>query len=77
MKATLTFDLPEEKSDLLVCLKGNSYLVALWDLDQWLRRKCKYGDNKPVGEGDFAEEVQTQLRKEMECHGCSLEDGEE
>ncbi len=70
MKATITYDLPEELPELLVHLKGQTYLTVLWELDQWLRSKDKYGDK------DWADEVSQRLREEMEERGCSLEDGE-
>lgn len=70
MKATVTYELPEELPDLLVHLRGQAYLASLWDLDQWLRAKWKYGDE------EWAEEVQEQLGVELERRGCSLEDGE-
>ena len=74
MKATITYELPEELPELLVHLKGQSYLTALWEVDQRLRTTSKHGEDE--AEGDFADNVRTMIREELEYRGCSLEDGE-
>lgn len=44
MKGILQFDLPEEGQDYQDAIKGGDYKAVLWDLDQFLRNKVKYGD---------------------------------
>jgi len=70
MKATITYDLPEELPDMLVHLRGSSYLLVLWELDNRLRAAYKY-ENK-----EWADEVREWIRDEMGSRGVSLEDGE-
>ncbi len=42
VKATLTFELPEELDELKQALLAGSYSGALWDISQELRRRTKY-----------------------------------
>lgn len=42
MKATLTFNLPDEKDDLLCAQRGSEYLSIIQELDEFLRSKIKY-----------------------------------
>lgn len=41
-KATLEYSLPEEKSEFDTARQGVDYMLALQDLDNWLRAKLKY-----------------------------------
>jgi hypothetical protein len=72
MKATLTFNLPDEFSDLQMAMKGYKYLLVLWDLDQEWRSKIKYTEEETVR----YEDLRTDIRDRLEEYGCSLEDGE-
>ncbi len=42
MKATLEFNLPEEKEDFDFATNGFNYYMALVEMDEWLRREYKY-----------------------------------
>jgi hypothetical protein len=42
MKATLTFNLPEEQHEFANATQGAKMRSVLWELDQWLRAKLKY-----------------------------------
>jgi len=42
MKATLTFNLPQEDHEYSNAVDGSKMRSVLWDLDQWLRAKLKY-----------------------------------
>ncbi len=42
MKATLEFNLPEEKEDFDFANNGFNYYMALVEMDEWLRREYKY-----------------------------------
>lgn len=44
MKATLTFNLPEESHEFDNATQGSNMRSVLWDFDQWLRSKTKYED---------------------------------
>lgn len=43
MKATLTFDLPEEQHEHLAAVHGMEFCTILWDLDQEFRGWLKHG----------------------------------
>jgi len=44
-KVTIEFDLCEDAHDLQMALNGEKFLGLLWDLDQELRQKLKYGSD--------------------------------
>lgn len=48
MRVTLTFDLPEEKTELFDALRGIEWELVAWDLDQWLRSEIKYQDKNEL-----------------------------
>ena len=45
MKATLTFDLPDERSEHLAAVHGLDWALVVWTLDQELRARIKHGKN--------------------------------
>ena len=48
--ATLKFNLPEEKSEYDLAIKGGDYYSALWEIDQRCRSITKYGEKIDVYE---------------------------
>ena len=46
MKATLTFDLPEENDEHSYAVNGWRYALVLNDLNEWLRTQIKHGEMK-------------------------------
>jgi hypothetical protein len=64
MKATLTFDLdtPDGRDDLLTALHGLRYSLALWAVDQYCRKICKYGEPGTVD----LEHIRSLIREETE-----------
>jgi hypothetical protein len=68
MKAKLTFELPEDKDDLTLALKGSSLWCVLWDFDQKMREMIKY-----TGERPSPEEVREILREIMDWHDISFD----
>lgn len=46
-KATLEFNLPEEQDEFNTACRAGDYKAALFEFDQKLRSKCKYGDGTP------------------------------
>lgn len=48
MKATLEFNLPEDKEDFDFATNGINYYSALVEFDQWLRSEYKYNDNEAM-----------------------------
>jgi hypothetical protein len=59
-EAILKFNLPEEASEFHDAVEGTSYLVALQEMDEFLRQKLKYGGLKK-GEGDAYEQIREKL----------------
>lgn len=45
MKATLTFNLPEDQDDFNNAVKGIDYKIALQEIAEYLRRELKYNQN--------------------------------
>lgn len=50
MKATLEFNLPEEKDEYDFANNGLNYYSALVEFDQWLRSEYKYNGNEAMYE---------------------------
>ena len=69
MKATLTFDLPDEQDDFDNATNGAKWRVAMWDFRQALRQKYKHG-----GQETFTtEELLDMIREAHEAHDLQLE----
>jgi hypothetical protein len=52
MKATLEFTLPEEQVEFDCAVDGVKWMSAMWDLDQYLRKKIKY-ESEEMSEDTF------------------------
>ena len=48
MKATLEFNLPEDREDFNYANNGFNYYMALVEMDEWLRSEYKYNDNEEM-----------------------------
>jgi len=79
MKAILEFNLDdlEDETAYARCIKAKSMAIVLWDLDQHLRNKCKYGDES--GELDditykALNDVRDTLREMMNDNGIDLDE---
>ena len=68
MKATLTFDLPEEQSEHLAAVHGSDWKLVAWRLNEFLHRCRK--DDIPVSTQQLSEH----LHEQIEMLGLSLED---
>lgn len=75
MKATLEFDILEERSELEQALNGWRYSLALWELDQYLRGIVKYGnkDMEGMSYSDTAQAIRERLSELMEENKISLD----
>ena len=74
MRATLEFNLPEEKREHLYAVHGMDFLCSLFDLDQALRQQIKH--NHPGRSADYlqaCEDIRGWLREYMDTNGVSLE----
>ena len=72
MKATLTFNLPEESHEYLNALQGAQLKTILWDVDQWLRAKMKY-EELSDGQYDAFKETRDHLRRLLIEENIDLE----
>ena len=50
MKATLKFNLPEDREDFNHANNGFNYYMALVEMDQWLRSEYKYNGKEEMYE---------------------------
>ena len=50
MKATLEFNLPEDRDDFNYANNGFNYYMALVEMDEWLRAEYKYNDKEEMYE---------------------------
>jgi hypothetical protein len=46
MKAILEFNLPEDKEEFDVASKGMAWALLVWDIEQFIRNKIKYEQDK-------------------------------
>lgn len=63
MKATLSFNLPEEKNEYILANKASEMYDALWEISQYMRKIDKYGtdDDFPTNK----EEIISKIRYEI------------
>ncbi len=46
MKATLEFNLPEDKEEFDAASKGMDWALLVWDINQFIRNKIKYEQDR-------------------------------
>lgn len=72
MKATLSFNLPEESIEHLAALHGAEWKSIVWELTEQLRRYRHYGHRFQNAE-ECIDEVGTLLRSMIDHRGLLLE----
>ncbi len=71
MKATLEFNLPEEKNEYDLTTRGVDWSLVSFDMDEVLRGYLKYGHSfKTVDEA--IEEIRNRLHEILEDYGLNL-----
>lgn len=71
MKATLTFDLPEEAEEHLRSVQSLDWALTVMDMDNYLRGRIKYEElSDEVDEA--LEDVRKKLWEIQEEHGVSI-----
>ena len=70
MKATITFNLPEEKDDHFLALNGAKYYSCLFTLDQEMRSIIKHGHDFKAVE-DLAEHIRDFIRESVDLDEVS------
>jgi hypothetical protein len=73
MKATLEFDLPEERDEFEITTKAIDYRNVIVELNEWLRREIKYNDKN---EYEIVRERLWNLLKDYEISLESWRDNE-
>jgi hypothetical protein len=77
-KIILEFDSFEEADDARTALDGQRWKIAMWDLDQELRKATKYGsiDNREATEAerDMADKIRESIREILTSHNLNLND---
>ena len=68
MKAILEFDLPEDKEEFEVASKAMDWSILAWDIDQFIRNKIKYEQDR---EG-VLQLVRNELNFQMEEKGLTF-----
>lgn len=71
MKATLEFTLPEEREEHSDAVNGTSWKALVFEFDQWLRSKLKYG--KPDEKTPGYQAARDSLHAAIEEAGLSLD----
>jgi hypothetical protein len=64
MKATLSFNLPDEQGEFDAARLGRQALLTLWEIDQRCRSLLKHGEPSD-GERRLAEEIRGMIPGEM------------
>ena len=72
MKATLTFNLPDDQVEYEFANNGSNYYTVLWDFDQLLRAEVKYNEALSEVERDYAEKLREQLREMLYDNNVKL-----
>lgn len=73
MKATLEFNLPEEKEEYETCYHGTKWSLVVWNLDQELRKRTKYApDNTPEEVVEELQEIRDFLWGLLEEEGLEM-----
>ena len=73
-KATLEFDLPEDNDAHLRCVKALDLCSVIWDLDQWLRSKVRYGEDLSELERDILDKAREELSEIKNTHNINLDE---
>lgn len=76
MKATLEFNLPEDKDDFELATKGGNWYSVVWDMDQWLRSQYKHMPDEEYSEDRYNAyyEARQKLNQIINDNGVNLDD---
>jgi len=69
MKAILEFNLPEDEEQFNTASKGMDWALVVWDIDQHLRKKLKYG--VPIPSVHLLEELRETLNEMLTDRGLT------
>lgn len=63
MKATLTFDLPEEREEFELATRAAAFMLVLHDFDQHLRSQMKYNDQLSAEQFKIYDDLRSKLHE--------------
>lgn len=66
MRATLEFQLPEDRDDHLTAVHAWRYRSTVAEVYTWIRSKLKYSDGLTDGERALLEELRKHLSEELD-----------
>jgi hypothetical protein len=72
MKATLKFNLPEDKHEWDNAVKADDMYAALWDLSQELRTMWKYQEYKTEEEYAIVDSIRDKFYEILNEHSINL-----
>ena len=71
MAVTITFSDDDHKA-AINALQADSYVFAIWEVDQWLRAECKYNDKRDEKEIDALYECRDKIREILTENGVNI-----
>jgi hypothetical protein len=72
MKAVLEFTLPDEETEFIEAVNGGMFKHVLWQLDQKLRSKLKYGE-LPEEQYKCYETIRKDLYRLLNANNLTIE----
>jgi hypothetical protein len=72
MTITLTFS-EEEQEEAMTALNGTKWMLAMWELDQWLRSEAKYSEKRTEKEIDLIYEIRERIQQELNENGLHFD----
>ena len=72
MKANLEYTLPEDQEQFNIASKSMDWALLVWDLDQFMRNKIKYGPRTHATHAELLEELRDRLNFQMEEKGLQF-----
>ena len=63
-----------DKAEALQAMKATNYLLALWDLDQYLRGQVKYAYDIPEDEREAYQKARDELHDILASHNINLDE---
>jgi hypothetical protein len=76
MKAILEFNLPEDKVDFNLAVKGSDWWHVCWKMDQLLRGQLKYNDDISEDTRKAYKDIREELRQFMYDSNVSFDEVE-
>jgi len=75
-KAILEFDLnePDDKQAHMRAIKSLDMMLALWDIDQYLRKQVKYNESLTDEQHNVLDEAREEFYSIINKHGISFDE---